>query len=447
MTNNFLLYLGPPLLGAFIGYMTNYVAIRMLFRPLRPWRLFGIRIPMTPGVIPSKRHDLAKNIGRMVGSQLLTPTDVGRALNRQGFQQELQHLVNARVTTILNRDLGPLPTIIPQRFQSYFDAGVKILLWRALKLLHSHLESEAFSRTLTPIINSNLDQLLSTPINNLVSEPQRQRIFTFIVSTTEDLLAKPEVEQWISNYLDQKIQELLVSKRPLREILPQQLPEVLLQLLRNEAPAILERLGRLLHEPETKEKIIGGITGAINSFIASLGPMAALVSGFISTELIESKINDYLTDKGDAISDWLQNQEMQDKLVDLLQEKLTTFLEQPVSTLLATLELDHLARLRQEMSQQLTGLVQSRQTVNLVAGLLNDALTSQSEKRVSETVTAILGKEGLVAGKSWASGEIISVLRSNNVQRMLDTMITSLVEEKLLERPIVALSQFLPKAV
>ena len=40
----------PPLLGAFIGYLTNYVAIRMLFRPLKPWRLFGIP-PSTPDYI------------------------------------------------------------------------------------------------------------------------------------------------------------------------------------------------------------------------------------------------------------------------------------------------------------------------------------------------------------------------------------------------------------
>ena len=36
-------YLLPPALGAFIGYVTNYIAIRMLFRPLRPWRVPSLR--------------------------------------------------------------------------------------------------------------------------------------------------------------------------------------------------------------------------------------------------------------------------------------------------------------------------------------------------------------------------------------------------------------------
>ena len=86
--------LAPPLVGAFIGYMTNYVAIRMLFRPLKPWRILGLRLPMTPGVIPAKRHELAENIGEMVGGHLLTSRDVSQALTNPEFQDELRTLAS-----------------------------------------------------------------------------------------------------------------------------------------------------------------------------------------------------------------------------------------------------------------------------------------------------------------------------------------------------------------
>ena len=51
----YLFYAAPPLVGAFIGYLTNRIAIRMLFRPLRRWHVLGVPVPMTPGVIPGKR--------------------------------------------------------------------------------------------------------------------------------------------------------------------------------------------------------------------------------------------------------------------------------------------------------------------------------------------------------------------------------------------------------
>ena len=86
MNSLYLAYAGPPLLGAFIGYLTNKVAIRMLFRPLKRWHILGIPVPMTPGVIPSKRHDLAINIGEMVGTHLLTSKDIGAALSDFGYK-------------------------------------------------------------------------------------------------------------------------------------------------------------------------------------------------------------------------------------------------------------------------------------------------------------------------------------------------------------------------
>ena len=82
----YLIYLAPPLVGAFIGYVTNRVAIRMLFRPLRAYHIGGLKIPMTPGVIPSKRHQLAANIGEMVGEHLLTGDEISRSLQKENFQ-------------------------------------------------------------------------------------------------------------------------------------------------------------------------------------------------------------------------------------------------------------------------------------------------------------------------------------------------------------------------
>ena len=78
-------YAAPPVVGAIIGYVTNKVAIKMLFRPLRAWRLGGIRIPMTPGVVPSKRLELAQNMGEVVGDHLLTSKEIFIVLKNVKF--------------------------------------------------------------------------------------------------------------------------------------------------------------------------------------------------------------------------------------------------------------------------------------------------------------------------------------------------------------------------
>ena len=44
--------------GVFIGWLTNVIAIEMLFNPKKPVYIYGRRIPFTPGLIPSNRNDM-----------------------------------------------------------------------------------------------------------------------------------------------------------------------------------------------------------------------------------------------------------------------------------------------------------------------------------------------------------------------------------------------------
>ncbi|GEM_PF-5833375 len=79
-------------------------------------------------MIPAKRHELAENIGKMVGNHLLTSEDVRQALTQQAFQVELQQLLDQRLAAILARDLGPVASLVPERFHSYFTLGIMAAL-------------------------------------------------------------------------------------------------------------------------------------------------------------------------------------------------------------------------------------------------------------------------------------------------------------------------------
>lgn len=64
-------YIITPLIGGVIGYITNDIAIRMLFRPHTAKYLFGIHIPFTPGIIPKEKGRIAEAIGQVVSNNLM----------------------------------------------------------------------------------------------------------------------------------------------------------------------------------------------------------------------------------------------------------------------------------------------------------------------------------------------------------------------------------------
>lgn len=94
-------YISGPLIGAVIGYFTNYLAVKMLFFPKNEVRIWGHRLPLTPGAIPKGKPRLARAIGEIVGKTLLTEKDITKQL----LTDEMEEKLACKVTDFLSRDI------------------------------------------------------------------------------------------------------------------------------------------------------------------------------------------------------------------------------------------------------------------------------------------------------------------------------------------------------
>lgn len=440
-------YLAPPLLGAFIGYMTNYVAIRMLFRPLKPWYIFGLRVPMTPGVIPLKRKELAENIGEMVGGHLLTSNDVSQALSEEGFRHELRELIDGRISVILDQSLGPVSSIVPERFRSYFKVGVKILRWRTLKHLHSHIRSDAFAEQITPAICEHLQTFLSQPLDAILSAESRDELQHTVESGVANFLSSDGVEQWVREMVNGKVDTFIAEDRTLNDLLPSGLRTLLLDRLEAETPQLIHKLAKLLQEPMVQDRIARGITNAVGTFAANLGPLGGLLGGFLNPETIGGKVREYLEGKGEDIAQWLFDETVQQKVAVILREKAENFLAAPVSQFLNQLTPETKPLIRDNLADQAIILLKDPATAKAVANLSREALESQQQRPLQDIISDLFGERTADKAVDWTAGEIITLLRSTTVRRLLDKVVIDLFENRLLQAPIGKLSDFLPKEV
>lgn len=73
MDNFLVTLLFMAIIGAAIGGVTNHLAIKMLFRPHEAIYIKNWRVPFTPGLIPKRRDELARQLGLTVVNYLLTP--------------------------------------------------------------------------------------------------------------------------------------------------------------------------------------------------------------------------------------------------------------------------------------------------------------------------------------------------------------------------------------
>jgi uncharacterized membrane protein YheB (UPF0754 family) len=93
-------YVTAPLVGALIGYITNFIAIKMLFKPLEAKYIFGIRIPFTPGIIPREKARLARSIGIAVGEKLLTDEIIIDTLTSPYFHQKIEQFIDQKLAEV-----------------------------------------------------------------------------------------------------------------------------------------------------------------------------------------------------------------------------------------------------------------------------------------------------------------------------------------------------------
>lgn len=183
------------MLGAIIGYFTNDLAIKMLFRPYRAIYFAGRRLPFTPGLIPRNQERLAKRVSDTIMGSLLTPEEL-QNLTRRLLQPER---VQAGIFWLLRLALEQIRQDQEQKTAKIISGMLRDLLGGSLpRLLKVLARREDF---LEAQINQIFDQVL---LDYQLSEEQATKLADWLLQV---VLPPDAIRQLIVDFLtDRTIQ-------------------------------------------------------------------------------------------------------------------------------------------------------------------------------------------------------------------------------------------------
>ena len=92
-----------PVISAFIGWFTNWVAIKMLFHPKEPKRILGVTFH---GIFPKRQKVFAEKLGKMISSEFLSFEDIERKIANPQNLQKLMPMIEEHVDKFLRDKLG-----------------------------------------------------------------------------------------------------------------------------------------------------------------------------------------------------------------------------------------------------------------------------------------------------------------------------------------------------
>lgn len=131
------LLVAVPLLSAFVGWITNVAAVRLLFWPVRPLRIPGVPWALH-GVIPRRQEAIARNVAEVVERVLVRPEDVAHLLALDRYREEAVHALVRYVDERLEHSFARL---LPGRIRQLVRARIQAVLQReAPELVQAILE-------------------------------------------------------------------------------------------------------------------------------------------------------------------------------------------------------------------------------------------------------------------------------------------------------------------
>ena len=170
--NNIIRILILAIIGGLIGYITNVIAIKLIFRPINPIKIpiFNIEIV---GMIPKRKSEIAKNIGEIISDQFLSIDEIIDSMITIEDKENITNYIKLKVKLILNEKMTLIPSTIKSLVQNYVAEIIEDEIRQSIDELCEEIIIKANNRI-------NIKEMVETKINELDLYELEEIILTIV---------------------------------------------------------------------------------------------------------------------------------------------------------------------------------------------------------------------------------------------------------------------------
>ena len=230
----------PILVGGIIGYCTNYIAIKMLFRPHKAIYIGKHKLPFTPGIIPKNQKRIAGAIGDAVSEQLLTKDAVMKSVG-----EACEKIINKVAADACDSDKSIMDMLSKETESEEIVGSVSTslsesIIQKAERMDFDSMIARLGKETVGSLLNSSpmLAMLLSADMQRMICERLGNAARDYINERGQESV-KEFLSDYISELLHKPVRELVKSEAD-KERLKAALEELTGKMLEKHGAAFLD---------------------------------------------------------------------------------------------------------------------------------------------------------------------------------------------------------------
>ena len=157
--NNIIRILILAVIGGLIGYITNVIAIKLIFRPINPIKIPILNIEII-GMIPKRKTEIATNIAKVVEEQFISIDEITDNIITEQDKQHIIDYIKVSVKLILSEKMTLIPSTIRNLVQNYVSEIIEDEIREGI----DELSEEMIIKTKNRI---NIKEIIEDKINEL----------------------------------------------------------------------------------------------------------------------------------------------------------------------------------------------------------------------------------------------------------------------------------------
>lgn len=248
-------FLIGPVIGLIIGYVTNNIAIKMLFSPLKPVYIGKRRLPFTPGLIPKEKERIAKTIGGVVSTELLDNDTINKTLLSDGIISGITGLVEKLFNKMklsdntvreelyqkLDKDLvdnmtgqaeEDIAALIHNKL-SKFNFGTEISKKVIVNIRNQYIEKGKIKAAFAKLVDDNMINSLAEPIGKTIDK---------MVSENSEAIVGDLIKNETGRIMDTKTSEIAEKYWHTIPRIKSAVQSVYIRTVKNDLPKVMEKL-------------------------------------------------------------------------------------------------------------------------------------------------------------------------------------------------------------